>query len=163
MIRKLPVWKKKRFVKDVRGSIEGLPLQLMIMVLIAGLGSAVVIGWMGDIETPDTIGEVFAGTNEVLISDLDGDGLYDGEFDLTVAVMDGHGDPVDGASVLLDGCNVRSSEGGVPHCVTDADGVANFEGLNASRYGGSIGFIKVTASKSGYGTDDSLVIPVISG
>lgn len=37
---------------DRSGGIEGLPLQLMILILIATLATAIIIGWMGNIEEP---------------------------------------------------------------------------------------------------------------
>ena len=74
---------RKGIGRDRRGSIEGLPLQLMMMVLIAGLGSAMVIGWMGDVQTPTAIGDVATDANEVIMTDPDGDGLYSGTFNMT--------------------------------------------------------------------------------
>lgn len=35
------------------GGIEGLPLQLMIIILVATMGTAIIVGWMGSIETPN--------------------------------------------------------------------------------------------------------------
>jgi len=43
---------------DDYGGIEGLPLQLMIVILVATMGTAIIVGWMGSIETPHSIGEV---------------------------------------------------------------------------------------------------------
>lgn len=45
------------------GGIEGLPLQLMIIILVATMGTAIIVGWMGSIETPQSIGSVDFGDN----------------------------------------------------------------------------------------------------
>ena len=36
--------------KEDSGGIEGLPLQLMIIILVATMGAAILVGWMGNIE-----------------------------------------------------------------------------------------------------------------
>mgnify|MGYP003225205835 CR=1 FL=1 len=43
---------------DRSGGIEGLPLQLMIVILVATMGTAIIVGWMGNIEAPHAIGDV---------------------------------------------------------------------------------------------------------
>jgi len=63
---------KKRIGGDRDGGIEGLPLQLMIMVIVAGLGTAVLVGWMGGLTAPEAISSVNCSPNEILLSDGDG-------------------------------------------------------------------------------------------
>ena len=50
---------------DRSGGIEGLPLQLMILILIATLATAIIIGWMGNISTPESIGDVTLDKSDV--------------------------------------------------------------------------------------------------
>ena len=59
------VFTDRNIRKDNEGGIEGLPLQLMILILIATLATAIIIGWMGNIDTPDSIGEVSVDVSSV--------------------------------------------------------------------------------------------------
>jgi hypothetical protein len=153
-----------QFKKDKRGGIEGLPLQLMIMVLIAGIGSAVLLGWMGNLNAPQSIGSVSSSPMELVAHDGNGDGIYDASnLGLTITVLDGKGDPVAGATVVLDGCNIARLDGSRPYGTTDSRGQITLDSLHLSQTGKAVGFITVTVTKSGYGTDTSLSIPVISG
>jgi len=49
---------KRRIVCDTSAGIEGLPLQLLIMVVVAGLGLTVIVGWMNSISAPHSIGDI---------------------------------------------------------------------------------------------------------
>ncbi len=153
----------KRIWKDRNAGIEGLPLQLMIMVVIAGLGTAIILGWMSGINAPSTIDAVYANPNEIVLSDPDKDGVYTRTgISMVVTVLDQNGDPVNGATVVLDGCNIQTSQGKQVHGTTDTSGKAAFVGLTASQTGRSVGFVSVTVTKGGMGTDTSLTIPVVS-
>jgi hypothetical protein len=155
---------RTQFRKDRSGGIEGLPLQLMIMVLIAGIGSAVLLGWMGNLNAPDSIGSVTSSPSELVAKDGDGDGIFDAaNVDITITVYDGKGDPVTGATVVLEGCGVAKTDGTRPYGTTDSDGHLDLNDLRIKQTSKAVGFITVTVSKSGYGTDTSLSIPVISG
>ena len=155
---------RRYFKKDRSGGIEGLPLQLMIMVLIAGIGSAVLLGWMGNLNAPRSIGSVTSSPMEIVAHDGNGDGIYEASnVDLTITVSDGKGDPVAGATVVLDGCNIARMDGTRPYGTTDSNGRMVLVNLQATQTGKAIGFVTVTVTKSGYGTDTGLSIPVISG
>lgn len=153
----------KKIWKDRNAGIEGLPLQLMIMVVIAGLGTAIILGWMSGISAPSTIDAVYSNPTELVLSDADKDGVYTKTaISLTITVLDQDGEPVDGATVVLDGCNIVTAQGKQVHGVTDTTGKVMFTGLSASQTGKSVGFVTVTVTKSGMGTDSSLTLPVIS-
>ena len=140
-----------------------MPLQLMIMVLIAGLGTAVLVGWMGGLSAPQAIATVNGDPSEIMLKDADLDGMFENqEVSLTIFVRNQNGNAVAGASVVLDGCNVCNSDGSLVYGSTDTEGKVSFDGLAVSRYGPGIGFITVTVAKGGMGTDSSLQIPVIS-
>ena len=47
-----------RPMRDESGGIEGMPLQLMILVIVAGLVLAVVLGWTLSIQGPSVIKSV---------------------------------------------------------------------------------------------------------
>ena len=155
---------RTQFRKDRSGGIEGLPLQLMIMVLIAGIGSAVLLGWMGNLNAPQSIGSVTATPMELVAHDGNGDGIYEVKsVDVTITVSDAKGDPVAGATVVLDGCNIAKVDGTRPFGTTDSHGRIALSNLQLTQTGKAVGFVSVTVTKSGYGTDTSLSIPVISG
>jgi len=150
--------------KDREGGIEGLPLQLMIMVVIAGVGTAVILGWMTNLQAPNAIGTVYSSPTEIVLEDGNNDGVHEkGDINIAITVLDQNGDGIQGASVVLDGASLVASEDGKrAHGVTDESGRVEFSGLHASQAGEVIGFVSVTVTKNGYGTDSSLTIPVIS-
>ncbi|QLH75519.1 MAG: Ig-like domain-containing protein [Methanomassiliicoccales archaeon] len=151
-------------VRDKDGGIEGLPLQLMILVLIAGVGSAVMMGWMANLDTPTTISEVCTEPGQIILKDLNGDGIYTNDsIDLMVHVVDNNGNDVSGAVVILNGCNVATSSGTTAYGTTDSTGHVLFKGLRASHVGSSLGFITVTITKGGSGSESTYSIPVVCG
>ncbi len=155
-----PYGKKMRM--DRNGGIEGLPLQLLIIVLVAGVGSAIIMGWMGGLEAPESIGSVHSSIEEITLDDEDGDRIFTAdEVALSITVLDQDGDPVTGASVSLEGCSILSSEGKRPHAITDESGKATFEGLSLARAGSSLGYVTVNVAKSGMSSTRSISVPVV--
>ena len=152
----------RRVRRDCSGGIEGLPLQLLIMVVVAGLGLTIIMGWMNSISAPHSIGEVFVNPSEITVHDEDGDGLYtrDG-VTITVTVTDQSGDRLEGATVLLDGANVRTKDGGPAQCVTDSSGQVVLSNLKVEQFGSRLTTIVVTIAKGDYGVDSSYQVPVI--
>lgn len=140
--------------KNESGGIEGLPLQLMIVILVATMGTAIIMGWMGSIETPHSIGSVQY--EDTIISN-------DGSLpDMTVTVADQDGNLLEGATVVLSGLNVRDSDGKTAFATTDTDGKAVFTGLKIIPAGTSgVGFIDLLVTKSGYADSSSYKITVI--
>ncbi len=161
----ISVLKARRSIgRDEDGGIEGLPLQLMIMVAIAGIGMAIILGWMTGLEAPNSIGAVYSSPTELVLEDENGDGMYEGDgISIVITVLDQNGDGLQGATVLLEGMNIVTSEDGKHvHGMTDDAGRVRFSDLSASQVGSSIGFVTVTVTKAGYGTDSNLTIPVIA-
>ncbi len=153
----------RKISKDKNAGIEGPPLQLMIMVVIAGVGTAILMGWMGSLSAPNGIDAVYSNPTELVLNDKDRDGVFTKTgITMTISVLDNNGDAVSGATVVLDGANIRTSDGRQVHGMTDAGGKVTFSGLTASQTGKSIGFVTATVTKSGLGTDASLTIPVVS-
>jgi hypothetical protein len=153
----------RKLSKDTSAGIEGLPLQLMIMVVVAGVGTALLLGWMGGLSAPTGIDAVYSNPTEIVLTDSDHDGIYTRSgFSITVSVLDTNGDAVKGATVVLDGANIVTAQGRTVHGITDDSGKVTFIGLSATQAGRTIGFITATVTKSGLGTDSSLTIPVVS-
>jgi len=155
--------RSKLIGRDRRAGIEGLPLQLMIMVVIAGIGTTVILGWMTGLEAPASIGSVHASPGEIVLNDFDGDGIYQAD-DITVlvTVLDQSGNGVQSASVLLEGAGISYQESDATvHGSTDSSGRVTFSDLRASLTGSTIGYVTITVVKSGYGSDSGLQVPVI--
>lgn len=150
--------------RDCSGGIEGLPLQLLIMVVVAGLGLTIIIGWMNSIAAPHSIGEILVSPSEILVYDEDGDGIYSRNgIMMTVTVTDEKGERLEGATVLLEGANVRTLSGGPVRGVTDSHGQVLFTDLMVEHFGARLTTITVTVAKGDYGIDSSYEIPVIPG
>ena len=147
---------------DCSGWIEGLPLQLLIMVVVAGLGLTIIMGWMNSIAAPHSIGEIYVSPSEILVYDEDKDGLYTKSgIVMTITVTDQSGDRLEGATVMLDGANIKTKEGGPVRGVTDSHGQVVLTGLSVESFGTRLTTITVTVAKGDYGIDSSFEIPVI--
>ena len=156
-------WKGSRSMRgDCQAGIEGLPLQLLIMVVVAGLGLTIIMGWMNSISAPHSIGEVFVNPSEISVYDKDGDGLYTNDHVMiTVTVTDQSGDRLEGATVVLEGANVEAHGGGQARGVTDSSGLVVLSDLKVEQFGSKLTTIVVTIAKGDYGVDSSYQIPVI--
>lgn len=148
--------------EDRNAGIEGLPLQLLIMVVVAGLGLTIIMGWMNSISAPRSIGQIFVNPSEIIVHDPDNDGIYtaDGLL-MTVTVTDQSGDRLEGATVMLEGGNVRTSTGENVRGVTDSRGQVVFADLVVEQFGSKLTTITVTVAKGDYGVDSSFEIPVV--
>lgn len=153
---------KRRIACETSGGIEGLPLQLLIMVVIAGLGLTVIMGWMNSIAAPHAIGEIVVTPGEILVHDPDGDGIYTASGILiSITVSDQSGDRLEGVTVMLQGANVMTSKGEVVRGVTNSRGQVAFSDLKVEQFGSGLTTITVTVAKGDYGIDASYEIPVI--
>ena len=163
---------RKALRKNRKGGIEGLPLQLMIIIMIATLGTAIIVGWMGNIEEPQSIGKVVVDSGDI---DLTGsspvyssnnalgsnNNTYRSNETVVITVYDQSGNPLDGATVVLTGLGVTDSNGNTAHGTTNDDGTGTFSNLKM-KMTGHVGYITVEVSKSGYGEDSSCRITVIA-
>ena len=153
---------RKSIKRNKDGGIEGLPLQLMVMVLVAGLGTTVIMGWMSSIETPPSIAVVHCVQGEVRLTSISNGYPSGTNIMLTIFVSDQDGNPIPDASVMLSGANVKTSSGNTVYGKTGLDGKVAFTGLKVSLIGKNVGYITVSVSKAGYGTNDVTRIPVIA-
>ncbi|MDN5358036.1 MAG: hypothetical protein AB7D42_00190 [Candidatus Methanomethylophilaceae archaeon] len=146
-----------RISNDRRGGIEGLPLQLMIMILVATLGTAIILGWMGNIESPQSIGSVDVTSGDiVLVNGSTSDGIIE------VRITDQDGEPVEGAAVVLSGLGITDGNGKTAYDNTDSNGCAIFKDLRITMDNSSVGFITVNVSASGYGENNTARVAVIA-
>src|SRR2546428_10870399 len=82
--------------RDERGAIEGLPLQLMIAVIVAGIALAIILGWVLSIQTPNAISRVEATPETVSISGVPTNDKATKTVTITVRAFDQKGNPVGG-------------------------------------------------------------------
>jgi len=144
---------KGKFGRDESGSIEGLPLQLMIIGIIASLGTAVIVGWISSIEAPVYIGQVETDPREIAVYDEDGDGVYEASLDeLRVRVLDANGNPVEGASVLCEGASIDNEHHRL-YGSTDASGEVVFRDMAVKITGDRIATIRLSIGGQGIAGD----------
>lgn len=118
-------------------------MQLMIVILVATMCTAIIVGWMGSIETPHSIGKL------VYDDPVEAEGNTIGDIEITV--LDNEGNLLEGATVVLGGSLNVKMDGGTAYAVTDSNGVASFTGLTISYYGSaSTGVISIDVTKAGY-------------
>lgn len=146
-----------RLKHDHSGGIEGLPLQLMIIILIATIGTGIILSWMGSIETPKSIGGV-----DVLSETVTCDKLGNIAGDVEILVTDQDGNPLEGATIVLTGMGVKNAHNTTVYGTTDSNGTVSFSDLTVTPPGGAYGYLKINVSKTGYGEDSSARIVVIS-
>ena len=141
---------------DKKGSVEGLPLQFMIMMIVAVAAVGILSGWMAGIETPHSISDVEVITAEGL---ADAEGKID---DVSVRVRDQDGNPLKDATVYLSGLGIKTSDGGKPIGYTDENGIATLEDLVVTPPRGAFGTVTVNVMKTGYGEHCSTEFAVIN-
>ena len=109
----------------------------MIVILVATLGTAVIMGWMGSIDSPHFIKTIGAEENVVTIEN----GVIG---DIHVHVLDENGEPLKGASVLITNKQVSGP------VTTDDNGRATLQGWTLSDYPKSTIKLSISAYLSGY-------------
>ena len=111
---------------DGQAALEGLPLYLILLAVCAAVGVAVVLGWLSTISDSKEFGSVIVDPDEIQIGN-------DTTISFAVTVSDLRDDPVTGAQVILDGCNVKFARNGTgsPTLTTGENGQAQFVDLFA--------------------------------
>lgn len=147
---------KKRLTDDRKGALEGLPLYLVILVLITGVATTIMMGWLSQPENK-TIGDVLVTPDKIILT---GSGPYsNNHITLKVYVKDNDGNPVKGAVVTVKGMGIESSKGTTPSATTDNDGIAQFKGLEIKNALND-GELSVSIQKAGYGKK-LVTVPVV--
>ncbi|MBS3816017.1 MAG: hypothetical protein KGY76_00450 [Candidatus Thermoplasmatota archaeon] len=99
---------------DDKGALEGLPLYLIILVVIAGVGTAIIAGWM-----------MSAQSTELGSIEVDDEELPEGTTaTIQVTTYAENGDPLEGVTVSIEGCGAGSLE--EPVKLTDENGETEF-------------------------------------
>ena len=147
-----------------RGGIEGLPMELLIIIVVATIGTAVVVGWMNNIENqqPATYGDVSSDVTMISTDGtyyaVNGDAICGNEnFSTKVRVTDNNGDGIRDAVVKLSGLGITGAK---TYGQTDSQGEVSFTGLTLKTHAtGSVGYVIISVSSS-IG-DKELKIPVV--
>src|SRR5881409_1214027 len=92
-----------RTIRDRTGGIEGMPLQLMITVIVAGLVLAVVLGWVLAIQSPSVIKSVNSDPAIVDLGDVPEDQGAAKTLKIRVTAYDAAGAPVVDSVVTAEG------------------------------------------------------------
>jgi hypothetical protein len=91
----------KHIKKSEQGGMEGVPLQLIIVVVVGMAALGILIGWLalaGD--TDPTLKRVATEPETIMV---EGEGRAVNEMEIVVYVYDSEGDEVDGAVITLSG------------------------------------------------------------
>jgi len=166
---RIPV--KRTCKRNEKGSIEGLPLQLLIMIVIAAVGLGILLAWLQGVDKLKQIGSVIpVDTSEysklikaACVGDPDyndQEGVWDGAT-LCIKVYDKENNPLKGAMVTISGCGAYGSVETDNQDGTHA-GVADFTVNYRLPIGTQSGDVLLKASKSGYG-DGNNKFPVTRG
>ncbi len=147
--------------RDERAAIEGLPLQLMIAVIVAGIALAIILGWVLSIQMPNAISRVETTPETVSIQGVPTNELATKTVTITVRAFDQKGNPVGGIIVSLEGPGVNQPLARQDGDDGTRDGTVTFPNLQVRIPANSLtAKIDVTVEASGFprGTDDILVV-----
>lgn len=138
----------KSFRRDSVGSLEGLPLQLLIAVVVTGIVLAIILGWLTSIEAPKSIRsiQVIDGKEQVDSIEYDPETGGVSPKEITIIVFDQNMNPLAGALVYVQGSGVSEYD------TTNEDGEARIDVSDVFLHeGGSpIGHLEILVEKSGY-------------
>lgn len=99
---------------NAKGALEGLPLYLIILVVVAGVGTAIIVGWMMSAQSTELdsieVSKTVMNTNANQA--------------VTITAYDQKGGTLEGATVTIEGCGISNAMS------TNSDGEARFSGLN---------------------------------
>jgi len=152
-----------RPLRNASGGIEGMPLQLMITVIVAGLVLAVVLGWTLSIQSPAVIKSVSTDPASVNVGNVPEDQRAT-KTGVTVRVWayDAKNAPIRDAVVTLGGAVSNTL---VRQDVQDgsSDGTVTFPNVAVSLPPGvSVGELTLTIQKAGF-PSKAWTIPVVRG
>ncbi len=130
---------KKRIRLDDRGALEGMPLQLIIMVVIAGIAISIIIAWLTIFTAPDLSKiEVYSAEPEA-----DPIRITENTTSITIKAWDTKGNPLEGVSIKMSGANLIIAG------MTGADGTFTARSLDIDIGTSDFGTIRVEAEFSG--------------
>lgn len=181
--------RKFRRIHDQRGALEGLPLYLIILIVVAAIVVAILVGWLSTLKHPavgnisfnvggggaqtlsqaayPTCNSAVGGDTACFTPQAGGDCQFTGNphpYELQVTVMDKSGSPLSGVSVTISGVGVSIVASPSASQVTDGNGNAQFSQITGDvpqndPAGGYIS-IQVSYSSGGVTTTGSAQVQV---
>jgi hypothetical protein len=150
----------RKLKRDLKGGLEGMPLQLLIIVVVAVMALGMIMYWMGSINEPPKSIKVISVEVDENDEDID---LSNGNPDLiAVTVYDQDLSRVDGAVVTLDGCGFDQVSAKTGSDLAES-GTAVFDGKDVDLPPGiKTGEITVTAKKAGYAAKTTSILVYFS-
>lgn len=122
--------------EDEKGALEGLPLYLIILVVIAGVGTAIIAGWMMSAQSTE-LGSIEIDDEDKIIGEGSGSTVE-------ITAYDRDNNPLEGATVTLEGCEIQETG------ITEEDGTYSTERLYPNLpQGESTGIIEVEVRYTG--------------
>ena len=150
MTRGIRKYRRRSLRRDRRGGIEGLPLEMMVILVVAALGTAVLVGWFNGLDDPQD--DKPAAIGDVKLKYTNAMAAKGAANQLEVYVYDTNGDPVQDASVLVTGCEVTLGQNGTPVLRTSDRGGCKFSDLRFTLPSGQdYGYATVHVSSSDCG------------
>ncbi len=140
--------RKVRLRRDEGGALEGLPLYLIILVVIAGVATAIFFGWMQGAQSTE-LRRIEVNVSEGFINS----GTSGNKIE--IKALDQSNGPLEGATVKLEGCGVKKIG------ETDSDGKAEFSVSPSLPENEDFGEITVTVKYTGdMTTEKTDIVPV---
>ena len=130
---------EKRIRLDDRGALEGMPLQLIIMVVIAGIAISIIIAWLTIFTAPDLSKIDLYGAEP----EAEPIRITENTTSITIKAWDTKGNPLEGVSIKMSGANLIIAG------MTGADGTFTARGLDIDIGTSDFGTIRVEAEFSG--------------
>ena len=124
----------RQFLKDRAGAVEGLPLQMIIMVAIAAIVIVIILGWLAPWQSKVDLNSITADPQTAT------DGT---EFTLTITAWDTKDNHLEGVVIEATGCNI-----GTNVATTDENGQVTFT-VTPDIPDGQTGQISITGTYTG--------------
>jgi hypothetical protein len=138
--------RRQQGLRNTSGAIEGMPLQLLIMVIVAVIVVGIILGWIYILsDTDPLIDRIVVEPDEVHLSSA-------ATPSIKITVLDTDGNNVNGVVIVISGCNldiVKELESG--------SGNIQLTGIELP-YGRPTGYLSIVAERSGMGKKTTDVV-----
>jgi len=128
-----------------------MPLQLLILVIVAGVALAIILGWVLSVQPPSVIKTVSPNHTSIAITGGAPDGVAKKSLTFSVSVLDASDEPVRNVVVSLDGAVTGGSITKSDSDDGTVDGIVSFGSVEFRlQSGSSRGTVRVTAFRTGF-------------
>lgn len=147
-----------RIARDKNAALEGLPLHLLILVIVATVGMSIVLAWLAPLKAGlgTSIGSVALTENggvDKITCLTQADGTATGSGRIVITVKDQNGKPLVGADVELRGSGTIDAK------KTDPNGIADFGNLSVTlQPNADLSYIQVTVRFSNSEKSSTIIV-----